>query len=116
MTRETLNHRRLGSFPNIVRVYTSDVIVTLIRRQFSSFTLNVNKQIIMSLLQTMEKLNLLFKNWTPRIRLNTFVPNFSISQIRLKSKFKTNFYDSKSKLKNVLLHTFPLEMSLKFSP
>ena len=60
----------------------------------------------MSLLQTMEKLILLFKNWTPRIRLNTFVPNFSISQIRLKSKFKTNFPDSKSKLWNVLLGTF----------
>ena len=70
----------------------------------------------MSLLQTMEKLNLLFKNWTPRIRLNTFVPNFSISQIRLKSKFKTNFHDSKSKLRNVLLGTFHLEMGLKFTP
>ena len=32
-----------------------------------------------------------------RIRLNTFVPNFNIFQIRLKSKFGTNFYDSKSK-------------------
>ena len=64
----------------------------------------------------MEKLWFLFKNWTPCIWFNTFVPNFSISQIRLKSKFKTNFYDSKSKLKNVLLHTFPVELSLKFSP
>ena len=48
--------------------------------------------------------------------LNTFVPNSSISQIRLKSKFKGNFYDSKSKFWNVLLYTFSFEMGLKFSP
>ena len=32
-----------------------------------------------------------------RIRLNTFVPNFNISQIRLKSKLKPGFHDTKSK-------------------
>ena len=38
--------------------------------------------------------------------------------LRLKSKFKTNFHDSKSKFSNVLLYTFPLEleMGLKFTP
>ena len=52
----------------------------------------------------------------PRIRLNTFVPNSNISQIRLKSKFKTTFYDSKSKFWNVMLQTFHWEMYLKFTP
>ena len=41
-----------------------------------------------------------------RIQLNTFVPNSNISQTRLKSKFGTNFYDSKSKFWNVMLQTF----------
>ena len=52
----------------------------------------------------------------PRIQLNTFVPNFHISQIRLKSKFKTNFHDSKSNFWNVILQTFHWEMYLKFTP
>ena len=51
-----------------------------------------------------------------RIWLNTFVPNSNISQIRLKSKFKTTFYDSKSKFWNVILQTFHWEMYLKFTP
>ena len=33
-----------------------------------------------------------------RIRLNTFVPNFSIFPKRLKTKLKSSFYDSKPKL------------------
>ena len=53
-------------------------------------------------------------NSCSKIGLNTFVPNSSISQIRLKSKFKTNFHDSK--LRNVLLGTFHLEIGLKFTP
>ena len=35
---------------------------------------------------TMEKLWFLFKNWTPRIWLNTFVPNSSISQTKTQIK------------------------------
>ena len=40
-------------------------------------------------------------------------PIFSKSD--LKSKFKTSFYDSKSKFWNVLLQTFHWEMGLKFT-
>ena len=50
------------------------------------------------------------------MRLNTFVPKSSIFKIRLKSKFKSSFYDSKSKFWNVLLHTFRWELGLKFTP
>ena len=56
---------------------------------------------------TVEKFYFLFnKFWGLRFRLSTFVPNSNICLIRLKSKFKSSFYDSKPKLWNVLLHTF----------
>ena len=73
------------------------------------------KALLYTLLQNSNSCSII-RNLRPRIRLNTFVPNLSISQIRLKSKFKTNFHDSKSKLRNVLLGTFHLEMGLKFTP
>ena len=59
--------------------------------------IEVGNQIFKSTSHTVLKLYFWFKIWTPRIRLNTFVPNSNIFQIRLKSEFKTSFYDPRSK-------------------
>ena len=70
-------------------------------------------------------IHLLPLNWTPQFHqkilrtpysLNAFVPKFSIFQTWLKTNLKTSFYDSKSKIRNVMLHTFHWEMCLKFTP
>ena len=106
-------HYRDFSTSSTIKYVNSKVTVTRTKVGYQVF---FNALLISPAPHTVRKLYFLFKIWTPRIRLNTFVPNSNIFQIRLKSEFKTSFYDPRSKFWNVMLQTFHWEMYLKFSP